>query len=98
MLLRAVVLAGLAAFSTNAAPRALATAQDGGVIVTFYDDDCQLTASVVNMPKRAVWTEGGKDVEGCYNVRPDAGIILMYFADKTVGIAPLSSLRKVTNI
>ncbi len=86
------ILAALVAEYATAG--AIATAQDSGAIVTFYTENCTLK-EVTNLPSRAVWTENGKEIEGCYTVRPDAGLIVFYFADRTVGIVPLQALRRV---
>ena len=72
----------------------VATASADGVLITFYSDKCALK-EVVNLPYRAVWTEGGKSVEGCYTARPEAGVVVCYFADKTVGLVPYRALKEV---
>lgn len=69
---------------------------EGGVTISLYQEPCRLKEAVTNLPYRAVWTEGGKDVEGCFAIRAEAGIVVFYFADKTVGIAPAKAFSRVT--
>lgn len=67
-----------------------------GVRVVFYTEPCALTEFVTNLPYRAVWEESGKTFEGCYLVRSEVGLVVAYFADKTVGLIPLRAVRSVT--
>ena len=76
---------------------AFETSQEG-VRIVLHDDKCTLK-EVANLPRKVVWHENGREIEGCWGARPDAGIVLMYFsADKTVGIATMSAFRKVVAI
>ena len=70
-------------------------ADNQGIRITLYDEPCRLDA-VKNLKFRAVWTEGGQDVEGCAGARPDAGVVIAYFADKTVALIPMEVFRRVT--
>jgi hypothetical protein len=53
---------------------------------------------IANLPRKAVWHENGKEVEGCWGGRPDVGAVIFYFSDKTVALAPISGFRKVVSI
>lgn len=79
--------------SSRAEPRF--QVQNEGVRVVLHDEPCQLKEQITNLPYRVVWYEKGKAVEGCWGARPEAGIAMAYFADKTVGIIPLSELTPV---
>lgn len=67
----------------------------GGVRIVVYNDPCKLDA-IKNLPARAVWTENGKDVEGCAGARDDLGVVAIYFADKTMVLLPMFAFRRVT--
>jgi hypothetical protein len=99
MYLRAAVLVGLlfgVSYCAYGEP-AYETSHEG-VRIVLHDDKCTLK-EVSNLPRKVVWHENGKEIVGCWGARPDAGLVLMYFsADKTVGIATMSSFRKVTSI
>ena len=99
MELRAAVLAGIlfvVCTQVYGGP-AFETSQEG-VRIVLHDDKCTLK-EVANLPRKVVWHENGREIEGCWGARPDAGIVLMYFsADKTVGIATMSAFRKVVAI
>ena len=98
MFLRGAVLLGLlfgVAYCAYGEPVYQTT--DGEVRVVLHDEPCTLK-EVVNLPRRAVWHEKGKATEGCWAVRPDFGVIVMLFSDRTVGLAPIGDFRKVTAI
>lgn len=78
----------------TAEPVYQATAPDG-VRVTLHDDKCALP-EITNLPRRATWIEQGKAFEGCWGARPDQGIVLAYFADKTVVSIPVQAFSRVT--
>ena len=86
-----VIAAVLYAGKVRAEPRFTTT--DGNVVVTLYDDACQLTDQITNMPYKATWQEGGKTFQGCWMARPDAQAALAYFADKTVALIPFGMLK-----
>jgi hypothetical protein len=86
-----IVLAGIAT-NAYADPRFQVVA-DGARIV-LHDDKCAVGA-VVNLPYKATWEEKGKVFQGCWGARPDAGIVMFYFDDKTVGIIPMQELTAV---
>ena len=78
--------------NANADPRFQVVA-DGARIV-LHDDKCAVGA-VVNLPYKATWEEKGKVFQGCWGARPDAGVVMFYFDDKTVGIIPMQELTAV---
>lgn len=77
---------------SNSAP--IMQAADGEVTVTLHDDKCALR-EVTNLPAKAVWREKGKEIEGCWGLHP-IGVVLFYFTDKTVAVAPRQSFQRVT--
>jgi hypothetical protein len=97
--IRAAILAGiLIAVCTKVYGEPAYETTHEGVRIVLHDDKCTLK-EVSNLPRKVVWHENGKEIVGCWGARPDAGLVLMYFsADKTVGIASMSSFRKVTSI
>jgi hypothetical protein len=92
----ATIIALLAAGEARAEAAFEAQAENGAR-VTFYKEPCRLK-EVSNLPYRAVWTEGEKSYEGCFGARPDHQLLVAYFTDKTVGLIPLSALRKLTGV
>jgi hypothetical protein len=99
MELRAAVLAGiLFGVSYCAYGQPMFEASGDGVRVVLHNAPCRLSAEVTNLPLRAVWHQNGKETEGCFMVRPDAGAVVFYFSDKTVGIAPMADFKKVIAI
>ena len=77
-----------------AVPIAIATA--GDVTITLHDDDCRMKDVVINLPRRAVWRENGKDIEGCYTFIQQIGLLTFYFADKTVAAAPAQMFKRAS--
>lgn len=82
-----------AALPVNAQPIGILTGE--GVSITLYDEDCTLKETVINLPKRAVWRQDGKAVEGCWGFHPQTGIVSFYYADKTVASIPGQAFRKL---
>lgn len=74
----------------------VAAAENGGLRIVVFAEKCPLTNVVENMPNRAVWSEGGKDIEGCVQAFPQFGVAAFYFADKTIAIVPLKFFRPVS--
>jgi|SRR6185503_2567929 len=60
--------------------------EGNGIRIVLYSDDCKLKDQITNLPRRAVWTEGGKDTEGCWAPNQQLGVVVMWFADKTTGV------------
>ena len=74
----------------------IATATQGAVVVTFTDEPCTLSEQIKGLPGRATWTEKGVVTEACYTL---AGPLLMiYYADKTLGLVPKADLQPVADI
>ncbi len=70
-------------------------AESDGIKVIVYDQPCALK-EIVNLPKRATWTEKGKTTEGCAGVDP-RGIVLFYWGDRTVVIVPVQNFVRMTD-
>lgn len=66
-----------------------------GVVITIHNDKCALP-EVENLPTRITWDEKGKITEGCYGIKH--GIVIFYFADKTVGIIPAQIFERVIGV
>jgi hypothetical protein len=64
-------------------------------VITIYSEACAMP-EVVNLSRRATWVEGAKTYEGCAGIRPDFGLVVFYFSDRTVGVVPISQFVKVT--
>lgn len=94
-LLSAAALVLLLGYFIGAHAAPVATAGDDRVVVTLTDEKCTLPA-VSNLPMRATWKEGGTTHEGCYAVAP--GLVLFYFADKSVVAIPAQAFRRVTGV
>lgn len=74
-------------------------AVQGDVRIVIYDEPCQLTTTVSNLPYRATWNEKGKVYEGCVGSSPEVGVAMFYFLeDKTIAAVPLQMFVKVTTI
>lgn len=94
ILLWAAVLGSLS-YAVQAEPMARAKADNATVYL--HSDKCGL-AEVSNLPGRATWVEGQKTFEGCFAIRPDTGVVLVYFvADKTVVAIPIELFARVTS-
>ena len=65
-----------------------------GVKVVVHSEKCALK-EISNLPYRATWTEKGKTTEGCAGPHP-IGVVLFYFADKTIVVVPMQEFVKVT--
>lgn len=91
----AVIVLALAAGALYAEPLFEARTNRGTALITIHSEPCALKEVVVNLPQRATWVEGGQVYEGCAGVRPDYGLVIVYFADKTVGLIPANVFAKV---
>lgn len=79
--------------NVKAAP--VAEAGGDGVIVQLTDELCTLSA-VTNLKGRATWTERGVVTEGCWaNAN---GLVMFYFADRTVVAIPAQAFQRVTGV
>ena len=77
----------LYASALTATPFARLSVED--VVLTLYKDKCRIESEIKNLPGRAVWSQGGKDVEGCFGVNGNIGVVTFYFADKTATSIPM---------
>lgn len=68
-------------------------AAGNGVQVVLHSEPCALK-EITNLPNRATWTEAGASFEGCFGVRPETGVVIAYFTDKTVVAIPNRRIRK----
>ena len=82
------------ALPSKASPVAQLSGEDG-VTITLYDEPCAYSSIIKNLPYRATWKEKDKTFEGCAGAHP-AGIIMFYFDDHTVGIAPMRAFSKLS--
>lgn len=73
----------------------IARAGNDATSIVLTDEDCGMKSVVVNLPKRAIWTEDGKTFEGCWGVHPQTNIITMYFDDKTVTSMPAQMFTRI---
>lgn len=97
--LTAIVIGALLAliiYISDARAGPLYQASEGSVRVTLYSEECTLPA-IMNLPYRAEWVENDKAVQGCWALHP-AGVIVGYFADRTVVIFAASAFQKVRSI
>lgn len=62
-------------------------AAPNGLSVVLHNDDCNLKHLITNLPHKAVHTdEKGVVTEGCWG--PHFGLVMLFYADKTVGAIP----------
>ena len=67
-----------------------------GAVITLHSGKCEMT-EVVNLPMVATWEEKGKTFTGCWGVNP-AGVVSLYFTDKTVVGLPVRAFEKVIGV
>ena len=94
-----LLLVGGCATSSPKVPEPLrmpvAALQHGSITVTLSRDVCGLTA-VTNLPYRALWSEPGGGFEGCYDVRGEGTVVVIYFSDRMVLLLPLRMFRPMS--
>ncbi len=95
IVLVAVACTAIIVTKAHAEPVYRAAAPDG-IFITLHDEACALEG-VVNLKRRATWTEGGKTFEGCWGARIDMGVVVAFFSDKTVVVIPLQAFQRVTS-
>lgn len=66
-----------------------------GMRVVLTNEPCAMKDSVTNLPYRATWEEKGKVYEGCFGPRPDFGVVVAYFSDKTAVAIPIQAFSRV---
>lgn len=98
MLVRIAVLLALlitTVWATKAYAEPILSASDGNARVTIYEEKCARD-EVTNLSNRATWEEKGKVNEGCAAYRPDLGVVIFWFDDKTVTVIPAAAFGRVT--
>lgn len=93
ILIALVIACLLYAVKAKADPVFQATAQEG-VRVVLHNDKCTLDA-VTNLPYKATWEEKGKTFQGCWGPRPDMGVVVAYFDDRTAVAIPLQAFSRL---
>jgi hypothetical protein len=91
-------LAVLFCLPTQAIP--IFAGESGGIRVVLTDEPCTLK-EVTNLPFRAVWTEKGKDLEGCWSPQrldETQTVVKAYFSDLTVVTFPTTMFQHVTGV
>ena len=98
LIVAAVIMVALALSIAAAYAKPVAVnTQQAGVTILLTDEKCVLQ-TISNLPNRATWNEAGKTFEGCWTVRPDTGVVLIYFEDMSVVAVPVRSFREVTEL
>ena len=92
------VIIVLAIWATKAYSEPVMQTSEGGVTLQLWTDACELQKDIQNLPYKATWHENGKVIKGCWGARPDVGVVVFYFADKTVGMAPIQAFTKVVGV
>ena len=97
ILLLVLALLGIAYFAGGADAAPVARGGNDKIEVTLFNDKCRLT-SVVDLPYRAVWKEGGKSFEGCFGPTQFNGLIVLYFDDRSIALMPMQAFKPVREI
>lgn len=79
--------------SPSANAHSIASATLGKTSVTLYTEPCTLKA-ITNLPQKAVWTEEGKQFEGCW-APTQFDVVITYWDDSTVALTPFAAFVKV---
>jgi hypothetical protein len=90
-LLLALVL--LLSFPANAGPVFIGKFEQ--MTIVLHDDPCKLEA-VSNLKRRATWQDKDGITEGCWGYIPQIGVVIFYFADKTVTALPMPFFEKAS--
>lgn len=93
-----LIALGLFFWASNAKAEAIYEANASGVKVTIYSEPCALKDQITNLSGRATWEENGKVNEGCVAFRPDIGLLLFWFDDKTVTVIPAGAFKRVIGV
>lgn len=70
-------------------------AEQGGVVITLYDEPCELKDQIANLPYKATWEEKGKVYRGCFVPHQQFECAIAYFDDKTVALIPFAALTRI---
>ena len=84
-------------WATKAYSAPIYQATSEGITVVLTDEPCKFH-EVVDLPRRALWTENGKTFEGCWGAHPAFPIVLAYFSDKSVVALPKEMFTKVIGV
>lgn len=95
--MRILAAIALAVLPLSAGAQPMYEAKTEGVRIVLYDEPCALS-EVTNLKLRAVWSEDGKDFEGCWSIQAQLGVLVAYFADKTVAAIPIRAFARVTAV
>lgn len=93
VLLLGVFFVGLMVVSVASAQTPLYRVEAQDAHIVLYSDPCALP-EIINLKRRAVWTEKGTATEGCWAVTEWQNVI-MYFSDKTVVAIPQQFFTRV---
>jgi hypothetical protein len=85
------ILLPIACHQANAEARFIA--RSGTAVIVLHDEPCALPA-VTNLLFRATWLQDGKLNEGCWSPSAVLPVVMMYFDDKTVAVAPVQAFEK----
>lgn len=83
----------LLTFSTGVFAKPVLRTVSGAVTITLYDDK-KTCSQASNLPRKAVWLEGGKATEGCWGVS-SLGVVMFWFEDNTVASAPATAFVEI---
>ena len=90
------VFAFITCFPSIVLAEARFVAEADGAKVFLYEEKCALP-QVSNLPFRATWDDKGKVYEWCFGPRPDMGVVMAYFSDKTVVAIPIELFKRLTS-
>lgn len=95
-LISLVAFVVLLTFATGAFAKPVLRLTNGPVTITLYDDkkSCQ---QAMNLTRKAVWMESGKEVQGCWGYNT-IGVVMFWFDDKTVASAPAQAFTEISEI
>lgn len=96
LLLAVALCVVLAVYPRKARSEPMAAVEQGGVRIVVHTEKC-VFKEVSNLTNRATWEEGGKVIEGCAGVFSQIGLVLFYFADKSVVAVPMQLFSRVSN-
>ncbi len=93
------LLLALPASCRQAGAETLHRAEVADLVIELTDEPCapELAAAATNLKRRATWRKGGPSgefFEGCWAGSP-FGVIVFYFADRTVAVVPVNAFRPV---
>ena len=57
-----------------------------------------MLAEIKNLPYAATWTENGIVTAGCWAMHPQFGLVMTYWADKTVAVVPLQVIHPLQQV